>query len=121
MGANTDNSQSTVSVIRVGSPTPSMESNNENNSDQDKNRHEEESNTEDKSESEGSDECCDNGPETKEAREMVKKKKKNKARGVSLTVEEFYNPQQAVELATKIMSKFRMKLHYTPIDKTFGK
>lgn len=117
VSADDDKNKSTVSVIRVGSPTPSMESK-ENSSDQEDDDDEERSDEDKDNDSEVSDEDDDADSETEKSRKSKKNKKKNKARGVSLIVEEFYNPQQAVALATEIKSKikFSMRINLSSPD-----
>lgn len=92
VNATTDK-KTTVSVIRVGSPTPSMESSAES-SDNDIDEGEE---NEDESENSESEE----NPDAK-----TKKKKKNSKPRIALTVESFYNPEEANKFAKEIMCKF---------------
>lgn len=116
MNADDDNNKSTVSVIRVGSPTPSMESK-ENSSDQEDDDDEQRSDKDKDNDSEVSDEDSDADSETEKCRKSKKNRKRNKPQGVSLIVEEFYNPQQAVALATEIKSKFEFPMrinHLSP-------
>lgn len=112
VNANTD-SKSTVSVIRVGSPTPSMEvdededdgENSTKLSDADDDDHSN-SDGSSKSSSESNEDSDDDNDSDKHKRSKKKKKKnRNKVRSFGLTVEDFYNPQQAANFATEIMSK----------------
>lgn len=106
MNVNTD-TKSTVSVIRVSSPTPSMETNDENGSkkqsdvdDDDQSSEKSMNSSESSEESRDDDECTAKN-------QKLKKAKKNKIPGIGLTVEDFYNPEQAVQFATEIMSKMK--------------
>lgn len=90
-----------MSVIRLGSPTPSMESDQAQSPESNEDKDDEESDSEDSENSVDSER--DNDSETEA--DKKRRKKKNKVPSVSLTVEEFYNPQQAAELAAGIMSK----------------
>lgn len=45
--------------------------------------------------------------ESIEKSQKLKKTKKKKIPGIGLTVEDFYNPEQAVKFATEIMSKIK--------------
>lgn len=110
MNANTD-TKSTVSVIRIGSPTPSMETDEDESStkqsDGDDNSQSEDDESKNSAESsEESDQ--DDADSTDKSQKLKKKKKKNKVPGYGLTVEEFYNPEQAVKFATEIMSKINV-------------
>lgn len=112
VNANTD-TKSTVSVIRVSSPTPSMEvdeddddgENSTKQSDADDDNHSD-SDGSSKSSSESDPDSDDDQDSEKHNKSKRKKKKnRNKVRSFGLTVEDFYNPQQAVNFATEIMSK----------------
>lgn len=103
VNANTD-TKSTVSVIRVGSPTPSMETYDEDSTKQSDDDENDQSNDESRS----SGECNEESDQDDDDIEKKQKhKKKNKIPGIGLTVEDFYNPEQAVQFATEIMSKMK--------------
>lgn len=97
MNANTDK-KTTVSVIRVGSPTPSMESSSDTAADENL---EPDENEEEESENDGSE---DEENQDGEA-QLKKKKKKNSKPRIALTVESFYNPEEANKFAKDIMCK----------------
>lgn len=94
VNANSDK-KTTVSVIRVESPTPSMESSKDASDRDDGEAQDELDKSNDDSEAENSDESNN---------EQIRKKKSSVPR-FSLTVENFYNPQQAKQFASEIMSK----------------
>lgn len=98
VNANTDK-KTTVSVIRVESPTPSMESSKDV-FDRDET---EEQNESEKSENDSEDE--NSGEESDEQTAKKKNKNKDAIPRFSLTVENFYNPEQAKQFASEIMSK----------------
>ena len=120
MKDTTDNNTS-VSVIRVSSPTPSLQleldeqdelerkmakAHAEDTEDND----EEEDEEDDESEHSGSDEDNEDNFSKKQS-----KRKEEKVTHVSLTVENFYNPTEAKQLASDILSKF--KIHFKTIYK----
>lgn len=118
MNANSEK-KTTVSVISLGSPTPSMESEKSTVSEADEaGENSEASNDSEKEESDkdsgGSDD--DDGSvatkSTSQRRKPKKKKKKNSIPKISLTVESFYNPEQAVVLAEEIMSEFHFSWNF---------
>lgn len=128
----TTQTKSTVSVIRVGSPTPSMEaernkesdeSDSEDNNDEEKNdddddddeEKEDGSNSSNSDKSDASSESGDSQTTNKAKRNKRKKKKKNKVPGVSLTVEEFFDPEQAVKLAAEILSALQLNEIFYPV------
>ncbi|XP_031636315.1 uncharacterized protein LOC116349151 isoform X2 [Contarinia nasturtii] len=118
VNANTE-TKSTVSVIRLGSPTPSMETNDGESSikqsDDDENNksgadNDDDDNDDDeedmgsKNSGESNQDSDQDGGSTDKGSKSKKKKKKNKVPGIGLTVEEFYNPEQAIQFATEIMN-----------------
>lgn len=110
VNANTEK-KTTVSVISLASPTPSMESEHSAVSEADEaGEHSDESNDSEQDESDAGsggsedDESVATKSSTKRTKQK-KKKNKNTVPKYSLTVENFYNPEQAVVLAEEIMSK----------------
>lgn len=98
---NANEKKSTVSVIRVGSPTPSMESEQQSEKSYlSENSSEEQTDQDESNESETNSEN-----EEKQNEKRRRKSKKNKIPGVSLTIENFYNPEQAKKFAQEIMRK----------------
>lgn len=109
VNANT-NTKSTVSVIRVGSPTPSMETYDEEGSTKQSDGDEDDqSNDESRHSGEFNEESDQDDDIEKKQKHKKKKMKKNKIPGIGLTVEDFYNPEQAIQFATEIMSKLAFK------------
>lgn len=114
VNANTD-SKATVSVIRLGSPTPSMEEmdndDDEENSTKSSDAEDDDQSNSDDSSKTGSesnpdsDENEDSDEHQKSKKKKKKRKGKNKVPSFGLTVEDFFNPQQAIQFATEIMSK----------------
>lgn len=98
MNANTDK-KTTVSVIRVGSPTPSMESTSESEVD-------EKIDKTDDDDEESEDESSDDDDDMDDGLKSKKKKKKNSKPRIALTVESFYNPEEANKFAKDIMCKY---------------
>lgn len=111
VNANTEK-KTTVSVIRLGSPTPSMESEKSVQSDADEaGENSDATNVSEQEESEESSGGSDDDESvatksTGKRRKQKKKKNKNTVPSISMTVENFYNPEQAVVLAEEIMSAF---------------
>lgn len=87
VNANTEK-KTTVSVIRVGSPTPSMGSSGDS------------SDKEDVDDEENSDNSMSEDEEKPKS-----KKRKDAVPRIALTVENFYNPVEANKFAEEIMSK----------------
>lgn len=83
-------------MIRVESPTPSMESSKDVS---------ERDDVEEQNESEKSENHSEDGNSDEESDGQTTKKKKNSIPRYSLTVENFFNPEQAKEFASEIMSK----------------
>lgn len=111
MNANTEK-KTTVSVISLGSPTPSMESEKSVASDGDEaGENSDASNDSEQEDSDDSNGASDDDESvatksTSKAKKQKKKKNKNTIPKMCLTVENFYNPEQAVQLAEEIMSEF---------------
>lgn len=110
VNANTEK-KTTVSVIRVGSPTPSMESSNtssnEANSSDDDNEEQSENTDDD-------DEVNEDG-ESDAKRKSRSKKRKNAKPRIALTVENFFNPDEANKFAEEIMSMSNVQCQYNLI------
>lgn len=111
VNANTD-TKSTVSVIRVGSPTPSMGANDNDCStkrcDNDENNEsddDDDNNGGSINSGDSNDDTDHDGGSTGKRKKSKKKKKKNKVPSYGLTVEDFYDPEQAIKFATENMSK----------------
>lgn len=112
MNANTEK-KTTVSVISLGSPTPSMESEKSVASEaEDGGENSDASNDSEPEESVESSGASDDDESvaTKSTSKVKKQKKKNKNTipKMCLTVESFYNPEQAALLAEEIMSEFAL-------------
>lgn len=110
VNANTEK-KTTVSVISLGSPTPSMESEKSAQSEADETGENSEASND--SEQEESDESSGGSEDdesvatksTSKRKKPKKKKNKNTIPRISLTVENFFNPEQAVVFAEEIMSE----------------
>lgn len=101
VNANTEK-RTTVSVIRVGSPTPSMESSNESNGEEKT----DDENVDDEEKSENSENEEDDNEDGRRKSKVKTKLRKDGIPRIALTVESFYNPDEANKFAEEIMCMY---------------